>query len=168
MLHKLKHLSKYPRNNIWRLLYGSKWVASGAIIFNDDDKLLLIRHRWRAAWEYPVGVTDGTESPLDAARRETKEEVGLSPDEFHLLGIDFFERNTPNGNLIFTYSAHVNAAQLAELKIDAFEATGYRWVTREEAQELISGRLKNRFSELLKAHAAGTTVYLQSGKIATK
>jgi len=164
MLHKIKHLSKYRSRNIWRLLYGSKWVAAGAIIFDEDGRLLLIKHRWRREWEYPVGASDGRESPLEAARREVGEEVGLQPDNYQLLGVDFFHRRTPNGNLVFTFAATVDAHQSAGLRLDTFEATDYRWVTREEALALISPRLKHRFQELLKAYDHGTPVYLQTGR----
>lgn len=168
MLRKLRHLSRYRGRNLWLLLYGSKWVAAGALIFDESGRILLIHHRWRKAWEYPVGTSDGLESPLEAARREVKEEVGLNLDHLKLVGVDFFHRRTPNGNLVFTFAAQVPDKAAAKVKLDRFEATEYRWVTREEAEMLISDRLKNRLHELLVAYDAGRTVYLQTGKPVTK
>lgn len=163
MLQKLRHLSRYRGRNIWSLLYGSKWVVAGALIFDEQGRLLLIHHRWRKAWEYPVGASDGMESPLDAARREVREEVGLTPSNLQLLGVDFFHRRTPNGNLLFTFSATVTADQAKQLKLDAFEITGHRWVDRQEALGLISPRLKDRLQELLTAYDNDRVVYLQTG-----
>jgi 8-oxo-dGTP diphosphatase len=155
----------FPLLRLQRLISGSQWVAAGALIFDDQGRILLIRHRWRQAWEYPVGVADPGESPLQTAKREVHEEVGLRPDSFTLLGVDSTHSRHPNGNLIFTFSAHVNASQASKLKLEAFEARGYRWVTRVEAQEIISDRLKNRFQELLKAYDVGHTAYLESGQL---
>jgi len=141
-------------------------LAAGVLIFNEEGQILLIKHRWRRAWEYPAGAADGAESPLEAAKRETREEVGLSPHDFRLLGVDFLDAKAPNGTLFFTFSAKVSADQLVRLKIDPFEATDHCWATPIEAQELISGRLQGRFRELLQAHASGTTVYSHSGNSA--
>ncbi len=163
LIRKVKHSLRYRTRTVLRLAHGSKWVVAGAIIFREDGKLLLIRHRWRRAWEYPVGAVDGTESPLEAAKREVQEEVGLKPTGYKLLGVDFFERGTPNGNLVFTFAAHIADDKLGDLKIDRLEATDHKWADRAEAMQLISPRFKNRLGELLKAYDAGLSVYLEGG-----
>jgi 8-oxo-dGTP diphosphatase len=168
VFRKLRHLTRYRGRNLWLLLYGSKWVSAGALIFDEDGRLLLIKHRWRGGWEYPVGATDGTESPLDAARREVHEEVGLSLGNYQLVGVDFFHHHTPNGNLTFTFSATVTQAEIANLKLEAFEATEHRWVTPDEAEQLISDHLKSRLVTMLAAYRSGKPVYLQSGKVVEK
>jgi 8-oxo-dGTP diphosphatase len=154
----------FPLLRIKRLIQGSKWVAAGALIFDDQGRILLIRHRWRQAWEYPMGITDPGESPLDAAQRETYEEVGLKPTDFTLTAVDYFERSrTPNGSLALTFTCKVTAEQAKHIKLDAFEVTDFRWVTRTEALKLISPRLHGRLQELLTAYDTGNTVYLHRG-----
>jgi 8-oxo-dGTP diphosphatase len=163
LLRKLKLLRSYRSRDLWRLLYGSKWVAAGALLFDEQGRVLLMHHRWRRAWEYPMGMTDGLESPLETARREVGEEVGLHPDEYTLVGVDFFHRRTPNGNLTFTFAATVTPEQATRLKLDPLEAMASRWVTREEALELIAPRLQRRLREMLRAYDEGAPVYLESG-----
>jgi 8-oxo-dGTP diphosphatase len=153
----------FPLLRLWRIVTGSKWVAAGAIIFDEQGRVLLIRHRWRQAWEYPVGVADPGESPLQTARREVHEEVGLQPDNFAFLGVDSTTSRHPNGNVIFTFSAHVTPSEATHLKLEVFEARAHRWVSRDEALILISPRLKHRLRLLFEAYDSGKPVYLETG-----
>lgn len=58
---------------------------------DDPDVLVMERARresdpWSGHWAFPGGRLQPGESPLDAVRRETEEEVGLSLSEGELLG----------------------------------------------------------------------------------
>ena len=150
-----------------RLLHGSKWVAAGALLFNPDGHILLIKNRLRDSWEYPAGASDGRESPIEACRREVGEEVGLHLDRYRLIGIDFFHRATPNGNLFFTFAAEVSYEHASAVQPQALEVAEYRWVDREAALELISPRLKPRLRELLAAYDLDKPVYLHTGEPVT-
>ncbi len=165
-LKRLKYLPKYRGRSIWRLIYGSKWVAAGALIFDREGRVLLIKHRWRGGWEYPVGMTDGEESPRAAAIRELREEVGLDlpAADLRLIAVDFFNRKTPNGNLVFTFVATIPPDRATLLKLDPLEATDYRWVTRVQAAELVPGWLSDRLQSLFQAYDAGVPVYLENGR----
>ena len=159
-----KSLVRYGGRSLRLLLHGSKWVAAGALIFDPDGRLLLVRHRFRRAWEYPVGMADGTESPLESAAREVAEEVGLKP-QLKFVGVDFFHRRTPNGNLVFTFAGTVDQLQIDAMELDKLELTGYRWADRAEALEIISDRHKPRLARLLQAYDEGCPVYLETGQI---
>lgn len=52
-------------------------VGAICVIERADGALLLIRHSYKPAWGFPGGFLKRGESPHDAARRETKEEVGV-------------------------------------------------------------------------------------------
>lgn len=54
-------------------------VTAGAIVFNDSGQVLLLKHRFRAGsgWGIPGGFLEAGEQPLDALRRELREEVGM-------------------------------------------------------------------------------------------
>jgi ADP-ribose pyrophosphatase YjhB (NUDIX family) len=54
-------------------------VTSGAIIINDEGKLLLLKHVFRAGvgWGIPGGFIKAGEQPEEAVRRELLEEAGL-------------------------------------------------------------------------------------------
>ena len=52
-------------------------VGSMCVIERNDGRVLLIRHLYRKRWGIPGGLLQRNETPIDAARREVFEEVGL-------------------------------------------------------------------------------------------
>ena len=76
---------------VWRLLPARlrRWsmrathtrftVTAGAVIFNDAGQVLLLKHRFRvgSGWGLPGGFLEPGEQPLDALKRELREEIGM-------------------------------------------------------------------------------------------
>lgn len=62
-------------------------VGMTAIILNSEGEVLLVRHRFResADWSFPGGLMQRGETPVDALRRELKEETGYDIDVIALL-----------------------------------------------------------------------------------
>ena len=54
-------------------------VTAGALIFNDAGHVLLLKHRFRAGsgWGLPGGFLEAGEQPLEALKRELREEIGM-------------------------------------------------------------------------------------------
>ncbi|HYX44151.1 MAG TPA: NUDIX hydrolase [Acidimicrobiales bacterium] len=55
-------------------------VGAMCVIERPDGALLLIRNSYRRGWGFPGGFLKRGESPDDAARRETSEEIGVQVD----------------------------------------------------------------------------------------
>jgi 8-oxo-dGTP diphosphatase len=62
-----------------RLAHTRFTVTAGALIFNREGQILLLKHRFRAGsgWGLPGGFLEAGEQPLDALRRELREELSL-------------------------------------------------------------------------------------------
>lgn len=57
----------------------------GIIICNGQRRLLWARRLGRNGWQFPQGGIRAEESAEDALYRELEEEVGLQPDDVHLM-----------------------------------------------------------------------------------
>src|SRR5215208_5464738 len=93
-------------SRIWRVLPAQvrRWsmratntcftVTAGAIIFNDAGQILLLKHRFRAGsgWGLPGGFLQAGEQPLEALRRELREEIGLEIESVEIFAARSFKR----------------------------------------------------------------------------
>jgi mutator protein MutT len=69
-------------------------VTAGAIIFNNEEKVLLFKHRFRAGsgWGIPGGFLERGEQPEEAMRRELREEIGLEVNQVEIFTSRSFNR----------------------------------------------------------------------------
>ncbi len=67
-----------------------------AALFDDQQRILLIRRTDDDKWSLPCGWVEVGESPIDAIMREVKEETGLDVKLTHILGIYNAEARAPH------------------------------------------------------------------------
>lgn len=77
-----------------RLTHTRFTVTAGAIIFNDQKQVLLLKHRFRAGtgWGLPGGFLERGEQPIDAMRRELREEIGLEVEDVEVFAARSFKK----------------------------------------------------------------------------
>lgn len=77
-----------------RLTHTRFTVTAGAIIFNDQKQVLLLKHRFRAGtgWGLPGGFLERGEQPIDAMRRELREEIGLEVEDVEVFAACSFKK----------------------------------------------------------------------------
>ncbi len=69
-------------------------VTAGALIFNDEGQVLLLKHRFRAGsgWGIPGGFLELGEQPDEALRRELREEIALEVQHVEIFTSRSFKR----------------------------------------------------------------------------
>jgi ADP-ribose pyrophosphatase YjhB (NUDIX family) len=76
-----------------RLSHPQFAVTAGAVITDEQGRVLLLKHRFRpgTGWGMPGGFMAEGEQPEDALRRELREEVGLEVEKVKLFTIRAFK-----------------------------------------------------------------------------
>jgi 8-oxo-dGTP pyrophosphatase MutT (NUDIX family) len=114
-------------------------------VLTDSENVLLVRHTYgRREWDLPGGGVKRDERPLDAARREVEEELGVHLDDWRDLGClratEYHRHDT-----IYCFQAELNGKQLT---IEPGEIDTVRWFSRRRLPR-DSGRYVRRIVALV-------------------
>ena len=119
--------------------------AAGAVVFRrtpNGIKLLVLRAYNN--WDFPKGLVEHGEDQLSAAKREVKEETGLS-DVDYPFGDEYRETVPYAANKIARYYLAETGEHDIELpistKLGRPEHHEFRWISLGEAEDLLPPRL---------------------------
>jgi ADP-ribose pyrophosphatase YjhB (NUDIX family) len=90
--------------------YVTAKVSVAAAIFDDDGRILLMKHSNSGEWGLPGGFVDPNESVTDAVVRETREETGFDIRIVELIGVYSLLPNTypiPHSQAAIIYQCSV-------------------------------------------------------------
>lgn len=123
-----------------------KRLSCGAVIVRDTaEGLRFLLLRAFDHWDFPKGIIERDETPLEAAQREIEEETTLCDLEF-AWGETFTETGPYSRGKIARY--YIARTRCAEIKLPVNPELGraehseYRWVDYDEAVRLTSPRVK--------------------------
>ena len=124
-----------------------KNMASGALIFDTDNKLLIVKPSYKDHWSIPGGVVEKNESPYDACKREVFEEVGLQITPTKLLAVNYMgDEKDEIDALMFIFDSGVLSCDFKEkIKLQENEIEEYKFIETHE----ISANLGYRMSHIL-------------------
>lgn len=141
-------------------------VAAGVLLFDERDRFLLVDPTYKPGWEFPGGVVEPGEPPARAGMREVAEEIGLELDAVPRLLLVDWERPQPPGygglRLLFD-GGRLPAAEADRLLLPGAELRAWRFVTEEEAADLLPPVRYHRLRWALRARERGTVLNLEAG-----
>ncbi|MFE3143386.1 NUDIX domain-containing protein [Streptomyces scopuliridis] len=141
-------------------------VAAGVLLFDEQDRVLLVDPTYKPGWEFPGGVVEAGEAPARAGIREVAEEIGIElTDVPGLLVVDWEPPRPPGyGGLRLLFDGGLLPAHLAgQLLLPGPELRGWRFVGEEEAGRLLPPARYARLRWALRARERGTVLNLEDG-----
>ncbi len=119
-------------------------LSAGIIPILKDQSLVLLLRAYRY-WDFPKGIVEAGEDPLQAAMRELQEESGLKNPKFR-WGREFIETERYSyGKIARYYMAEVSSEKITLLENPVSgrrEHDEYRWVSFSDASKLLVPRVQ--------------------------
>ena len=119
--------------------------AAGVVVFRRTGRgIYLLILRAYQKWDFPKGLVEPGEDQLACAKRELKEETGLSSVDFP-FGEEYRETLPYSGHKVARY--YLGETEEVEIELPVSKELGrpehheYRWVTLDQAEELLPPRL---------------------------
>ncbi len=128
-------------------------MGVGALFFNKNKELLMVKTSYRDYWTIPGGLTDKGESPHTACVREVEEELGIKKKKYKFAGLIYLFRKNWEGDESLQFFFHGGVINENQIKIDNHEVADYKFVPLKEISKYnkdIGMKLQKGLSELLK------------------
>ncbi|MEU1038593.1 NUDIX domain-containing protein [Streptomyces sp. NPDC005551] len=141
-------------------------LAAGVLLFDEQDRVLLVDPTYKPGWEFPGGVVEPGEAPARAGMREVAEETGIVLDEVPRLLVVDWEPPAPPGygglRLLFD-GGRLPADEARRLLLPGPELREWRFVTEKEAARLLPPVRYERLRWALRARERAAALYLEAG-----
>ncbi|MGV9982744.1 NUDIX hydrolase [Streptomyces olivaceus] len=141
-------------------------VAAGVLLFDEQDRVLLVDPTYKPGWEFPGGVVEPGEAPARAGVREVAEETGIRLDDVPALLVVDWEPPAPpayGGLRMLFDGGRLASSGTGRVLLPGAELRAWRFVTEDEAADLLPPVRYERLRWALRARERGAALYLEAG-----
>jgi ADP-ribose pyrophosphatase YjhB (NUDIX family) len=139
-------------------------VAAGALFFDDQDNVLLVKPAYKDGWDIPGGYVEPAETPVEACQREIKEELGLEVPLRHLLVVDWAPSENEGDKVLFVFDGGMVTRQTEDqFRLPGEELVKFAFQPPEAFDNLMPARLARRLRAAISARDRGAVEYLEHG-----
>ncbi|WP_328768629.1 NUDIX hydrolase [Streptomyces sp. NBC_00286] len=140
-------------------------VAAGALFFDQAGRVLMVEPSYKDYWDIPGGYVETGESPLQAAAREVREELGITPRLGRLLAVDWAPNRSEGDKILYLFEgSRLTPEDLARITLQPDELTSFAFLAPAEINERTIPRLARRIHAAIDARTAAAPVYLEHGQ----
>jgi 8-oxo-dGTP pyrophosphatase MutT (NUDIX family) len=142
-----------------------KYLSAGALFFNQQGELLLVKPTYKDGWEIPGGLVEDDESPKQACLREIAEELGLEVTLGPLLVVEYLSRGSgrPDSLQLVFLGGTLPSTAIEAIRLPASELSEYRFLAPDAALHLLPDSLSLRVAGGLRAIDQKRTLLLHDG-----
>lgn len=141
-------------------------AAAGVLFFDEQDRVLMVVPSYKDYRDIPGGYIDRGETPKEAAAREVREELGITPSIGRLLVADWAPNDTEGEKMLFIFDGGMlTADDRSEIQLPPDELTAYEFHDVAQVHELTITRLARRIVHGHAARKDGSTRYLEHGQL---
>lgn len=139
-------------------------LAAGALFFDRDGRVLLVRPTYKDHWEIPGGYVEPGESPRAACLREIREELGLALAVGEHLVVDWAPADSEGDKLLFVFDGGALTEQdQARITFPDGELSEWRFVAVDGLDSYVPARLARRIRTAIHARNHGHAAYAEHG-----
>jgi 8-oxo-dGTP pyrophosphatase MutT (NUDIX family) len=103
-------------------------AAAGALFFDADGRVLLVRPTYKPGWDIPGGYLHPGETPTEAVAREVSEELGIKPPIGRLLVADWAPDCAEGDKILFVFDGgRLTREHIAHIQPDPVEIAEYAY-----------------------------------------
>lgn len=139
-------------------------ASAAALFFNQDGEVLIVNPTYKDYWNLPGGAVDVDlgETPLDAAVREVREELGIAPPIGRLLVHAWVSVADRGGQVLYVFDGGIlSPADQASITLQESELSEYAFRSPGAMPAgLIPPHLDEVWRQALLAHAENRITYV--------
>lgn len=120
--------------------YKTPKVDIRAVVFDEKNKILLVKEKADGKWSLPGGWADVGYTPTEIAIKETREEAGIEVDAGRLIAVlDKREHNHPE-DLYYIYKIFIECVFVGQAETDFLETDDVDYFGLDELPPLSTPR----------------------------